>query len=272
MFFGKQINKSLVLSLFFIGSILLLSNREGRDEGNSNAPGETGTTCVNCHIRGPYTPVFDLFLSDAAGNRVTYYLPGQQYNFEVRVADISAKAKTFGFQTVPLDGEDNFVGTWGQLGSRVRKIKDLGREYLTHSSPSTTGIFKAVWTAPATDLGNITFYLAGVTADGEGASIGDNSDTTKFVVPSLTSSSTNIEIKSLEVFPTLTTDRITTLVADDLSFLRIFDTNGKMVLQKKDPLPGDFNIDVSDYGFGYYFIFGINKEGNLISKGCFLKF
>ena len=148
--------------MFFVGSIMLISNREGRDVGSSNAPGESGTTCLNCHIRGPYTPVFDLFLSDADGNRVTYYLPGQKYNFEARVADVSAKAKTFGFQTVPLDGNNNFVGSWSQLGSRVRKTTDLGRDYLTHSSPSTTGIFKAVWTAPPTDIGKITFYLANV--------------------------------------------------------------------------------------------------------------
>ncbi|HOY11508.1 MAG TPA: hypothetical protein PLY70_00145 [Saprospiraceae bacterium] len=272
MALNYKISRHFIVVFIALGSLLLLSNREGRDVGNANAPGETGTTCLNCHIRGPYTPVFDLLIRDGAGNRVSYYLPGQQYSFEVRVADVSAKAKTFGFQVVPLDEDDNFVGTWSQLGSRVRKIKDLGREYLTHSAPSSTGIFKAVWTAPEKDLGNITFYLAGVTADGEGASIGDNSDTTKFIIPSLTSDLSNIKFIPLEVFPSITSDRINVLLDSDLESLLVFDIHGKLVKQFHDLPLGNFPIDVIDFGAGSYFIQGFGKDGIKTGTARFLKF
>lgn len=264
--------RPFIVVFIALGSLLLLSNREGRDVGNANAPGETGTTCLNCHIRGPYTPIFDLLISDGAGNRVNHYLPGQQYSFEVRVADISGKAKTFGFQVVPLDEEDNFVGTWSQLGSRVRKIKDLGREYLTHSAPSSTGIFKAVWTAPEKDLGNITFYLAGVTADGEGASIGDNADTTKFIIPSLTSDIKNMNFSPLEVFPSITSDRINVQIDSDLESLLVFDIHGKLVKKLHDLPIGNYPIEVVDFGAGSYFIQGIGKDGIKTATARFLKF
>jgi hypothetical protein len=93
-------------------------------------------------------------------NVVTNYTPGTTYNIAVSMNSSSVKN---GFQIVALTSANAQAGTITLIPSTGTQIKNgaSGKKYVTHTSAGTAQTAWAFqWTAPASDVGNITFYLA----------------------------------------------------------------------------------------------------------------
>lgn len=153
-------------------------NDNGR-AGRTGSPGET--TCVSCH---------DNYALNSGGGAITLgstnmnaweYVPGTNYHMVCTVARTGNSL--FGLGLEALTSTNNNAGNLVITNSASTQIKTatvggVSRRNVVHTLNGGVGTgskaFAFDWTAPATDIGNVTFYYAGVAANGDGdEAVGD---------------------------------------------------------------------------------------------------
>lgn len=141
----------------------------GPPTGRTGAPGES--TCTTCHFDNPGNGHLTI---TAPAN----YVPGQTYQIQVVHTATDTTRKAWGFELTSLAGNVS-AGTLVVTSSTTRLRTGSGRNYLEHGSTGTfanqTGgaSWSMNWTAPATDVGPVTFYAAGIQGDNDGSEDGD---------------------------------------------------------------------------------------------------
>lgn len=148
----------------------LHKNANGSPVGQTGAPGETN--CTSCHAGSVQAGATENSLIVAQGiTPVSAYVPGATYNVALQMTSSPAKK---GFQATALTAASDMAGTFG-AGSNTA-ISGTTRKYANHKSTSNTSATVAwlwTWTAPATDVGPITFYVATNKANGNSTNSGD---------------------------------------------------------------------------------------------------
>ena len=150
-------------------------NSSGSVAGRTGAPGES-QTCASCHggnLRSGMTE--NSLLLQENGVSVQTYTPGTTYDVVVSTATPASRK---GFQTTVLNGSNGFTGTLNAVPSNgVTQVNGMGRTYVNQtSSGAVTSNFpewRFEWTAPSTDQGPVTFYLATNVSNNNGTSNGD---------------------------------------------------------------------------------------------------
>lgn len=165
-----------IISLFIIMVLQSASQGVGNRFNQDRTGGPVASsTCSACHSGGNFNAMLSAVVTDAGGNVVTTYIPGQAYTVTFTVSSNSTTASK-AFQGVALNSTNGSTGTWSNPQTGVRLSSVSGRQYVEHSSPKTGGAnvtFVATWTAPASGTGNVTFYAAGVVANRNGSTSGD---------------------------------------------------------------------------------------------------
>lgn len=260
--------RNTTLSVFSILILwLLMSNASGVPQAVTKAPGEANhNSCASCHTpAGNYNTSISLDVLDADSALVTQYQPGQTYTVKIKVTATN-NPKAFGFQMACLDSLTNTdMGVWSALGDKVKQqtlnVGGKPRKYLVQSSPKTTGIFTASWKAPATDVGKIKFYYAGLAINQNGNTNGDNHQVGQSTLRSPASSSSSDQLATSSIlFPNPVNNwcRVSNVQTHRLIFT---DMSGKQysfscedgLCQNLDPLPT-----------GTYIADGRNAYGNLL--------
>ena len=152
------------------------ANSFGPPAGFTHAPGELD--CSDCHTTPAQSSgTLTLGVPDR-------YTPGQTYDITVTHSTADATRVRWGFQLTALSSADEKAGAFAPADELTRVVNGEGpfpaREYIEHTTAGTfpgqlsgaSWSFK--WTAPAEDVGPVTFYLAGNQANGDGNSSGDN--------------------------------------------------------------------------------------------------
>lgn len=269
--------KKLPVVLFLLAALFALSFlTEGPCDspvvgGHTGAPGETG--CDGCHGGTPNTGPGTLTLdwSDTSGQ----YVPGQVYDAVVTLEQ--ADRDKFGFVGLALKDSGNT--TTGQFSiddvDRTRTFNDGPRKYVSHTpcgadaAPSGSLSWTFHWQAPATDVGNITIYLAGLAADHNHNTSGDDAyELALHLTPADTVASASGERLdemqfSLHPNPVAASEqlnvRLTLPQAGKLQF-RLLDVAGRTVrnfdLGEKAAGKQGFSLDLADFGKGVYFLEG----------------
>src|SRR5437763_1787632 len=179
--------KLLVVLLFAVGvaAVLLTDNAAnprarafsaGPPAGYTHAPGEVD--CSDCHT----TP------AQSAGtislNAPQRYTPGETYDIIVTHDTQDPTRVRWGFELTALDSSDQKAGALAPSDDLTQVVNHQGPcptgQYIEHTSKGTFAgqqnganwTFK--WTAPDSDVGPVTFYVAGNQANGDGNSSGDN--------------------------------------------------------------------------------------------------
>ena len=260
--------KVAIFALLVLG---LLSNRSGRNEGTTGAPNETdNVVCSNCHIRGPFKPGIQIELLEN-NSKVQFIKPNTTYTVNIQLTDSTSRATVYGFQMVPLNSRTLMAGSFPTIGTRVKRVNDLGRTYLSHSARATNSLFTATWTSPAAlaTTDSIKFYFAGVTGNDDNGSIGDNGITgtrTYYYLGSLTN---NEDFEQL--MPALTKNMVESYLEfshpDVVKSIKIYDQHGKLVIQPKVSENG--TAEVSGLSFGYYYVQFTSDKHSITRK--FLK-
>jgi|TARA_R110000737_G_scaffold124916_1_gene157351 hypothetical protein len=144
----------------------------GAPNGKTGAPGESN--CTDCHtgsvMAGSSENIFTVAGSTGA---ITTYVPGQTYQIELAMASNPAKK---GMQVTVLDANNSFAGSFTPAAGGVNFTMGGGKTYANHSAASTTTSFPFwnwQWTAPATNVGPVTFYVATNVANNNGQNTGD---------------------------------------------------------------------------------------------------
>jgi len=243
--------------IFVVISLTFLSDRRGRPIGNAGAPGEVdNVTCLNCHIRGNFKPEIQIDLVDKANKKVQKILPNTDYTVNIQLIDSKIKASVYGFQLVPLTSKELMAGSFPTIGSRVKRVVDLNRTYISHNNRSTSATFTATWKSPnqLSDKDSIKFYYAGVVGNDDDNSIGDNA-----IVKSKTflyESTTSNEAIEIEAKPILLTN-ITSTYLDfkydkTISAVKVFNHLGYLIMEVEDT---DLKrIDISSLSANTYFV------------------
>jgi hypothetical protein len=151
----------------------------GPPAARTGAPGEL--TCTDCHTQA--AGVGQLQIVAPAS-----YTPGATYQIQVKHVTTDTTRKRWGFEMTALANNVN-AGTFGNVNATTKIITGSGRNYIEHTSTGTFqnqtlgATWTVNWTAPATNVGNVTFYAAGIQANNNGTESGDQTYSKSVVVP-----------------------------------------------------------------------------------------
>lgn len=136
----------------------------------------SSSTCSACHSGGSFNVSVSIDVFDPAlGASVTSYVPGTAYEITYTV---TGNASAYGFQSGALTNSNGAGGAFSQSSANSQVVDISGRPYLEHDNgPSATGIFQALWTAPAANSGDVTFYTIALGVNQNGGTSGDNIST-----------------------------------------------------------------------------------------------
>jgi hypothetical protein len=173
---------SAVALFFLAGSARLNTVRgyaTGPPGGVTGAPGELN--CTLCHSGNPGLGEFRIVAPAS-------YVPGQTYDITVQHTTTDTTRRRWGFELTVLSPENARAGTLATSNSLTQVLNndgpDASRQYIEHSESGTFAgqrngaSWTFGWTAPATDVGTVTFYAAGNQANNNGLSDGDQIYTT----------------------------------------------------------------------------------------------
>ncbi len=149
----------------------------GPPAGYTGAPGEEPEACAECHVP-----------ADAGTGHISIsapqtYVPGQTYPITVTHTNPDPSRIRWGFELTVLDTSDETAGNLQTLNGLTQVLNNAGpggtRQYIEHTAAGTfigqqnTASWTFNWTAPATDIGIVTFYVAGNQANNDGNTSGD---------------------------------------------------------------------------------------------------
>ena len=170
-----------VITMVAIMAMTPEKSSSGAPAGHTGAPGETTCATSSCHDdnamnSGPAILSVDL-------GSATKYVPGRTYPIKIRITEPSVER--FGFQLVALVNSDSANAGNFLLSDviRTQTVKSLyqylDREYVTYTYDGTDAVSTGVgewtlnWKAPASDVGNITFFASAVSANDDETDKGD---------------------------------------------------------------------------------------------------
>lgn len=148
-------------------------NAAGNIAGRTGAPGET--SCTQCHAGTAQDGATENQVSFLDGTTpVTSYVPGNTYVVSLQMASNPAKK---GFSAVALDLTEANAGSFTGNGLGGTQDYTSGtRHYVSHTSTSNTDavtLWAWQWTAPATNVGDVVFYVASNAANNDSGPGGD---------------------------------------------------------------------------------------------------
>ncbi len=177
------------------------SSSDGPPPGMTGAPNEGN--CTYCHDKNAGPGVFTV-------NAPANYAPGQTYQIQVQHATTDMTRLRWGFEIIALNGANAAAGTFTDTSSFTQIITDGLLYWHGHTQTGTfagtTGgaAWSFNWTAPATDVGPVTFYAAGNQANNNSSTSGDQVylTTTVSLGPTPTYTPTNTPTNTPTASPT----------------------------------------------------------------------
>jgi uncharacterized protein (TIGR03437 family) len=171
---------------------LICAYSSGPDPRLTGAPGDEPTSCTFCHT--------GTALNGGGGNvqltssEGTSYTPGKGQTLTITINDSVAKA--YGFQMTARTDSSPVFGQAGDFTAGTQQIvicddatlkspkgcpANQAVQFIEHNSPFTTNTIIVTWTAPSTNVGTVTIYVAANAANGNPATqpLGDHIYTTK---------------------------------------------------------------------------------------------
>lgn len=260
-------NYNLLLILLTPAIFLLFTSgvlfHNGSPGGKTGSPGD-GSDCTSCHAGTAMNQEFWILSTDLL---LSGYVPGQTY--DVFVSGFDENAEKFGFEATAEDNAGNKVGafTAGMLGF-TQTVNN--NEAITHTALGTTPLADTgtvwffQWTAPATNVGDITMYTAVNAADGMGGNSGDQIHLSQFPFSySTVGISENSNSASFNVFPVPSTGLINiNMLSEDLeNKIDILNLTGQVVFQSETSSIKT-RLDLSSLDKGIYFV----RIGNITER------
>ena len=272
-----MIKKILLLSSVVLLCAAMHVNSNSAPASTTGAPGEVDCTTSGCHESYKVNSGSGK-ISARIENGLNSYIPGKTYSVTVEVEQ--ASLLRFGFQMVALKDKDNSnVGVFTPTdGSRNQVTPGYGnfsdRKYITYTFKSTSALLVGKstwtfnWTAPETDEGPITFYVAGIAANNDGNDLGDYGYTSLLKLNPSTQQIKGNDFR-IDVFPNPTKDMATiNYSVNEISKVKIdlVDLQGRVVEKMFDAIQNEgyykFSLPFFDlHKGGTYFIrFSLNDK------------
>ena len=234
-----------------IFAITLLSWSSGYNAVSiTGSPGDSGSTCTQCHGGGSY----------ATTGTITTNIPVSGYalntNYTVTVSFTGGSGSKRGFQLTAEKLGGTKVGNF--TAGSGSQVFNSGKT-VAHTSNNVSS-WTFTWTSPSTNQGAVTFYAALNATNGNGGSSGDKVITTTTSVNVL--GTENFFAQKFNVYPNPSTSETTIEMPQDIekAEVSIFDLVGKQVL-KTNITAMDNSINVSNLQSGNYLISIATAQG-----------
>ncbi|HAP01037.1 MAG TPA: hypothetical protein DCQ93_03835 [Bacteroidetes bacterium] len=204
------------------------------DWGYTGAPLNSSfeNTCGKSTCHNYSTANFTGTLSVSADSQ--YYNPGNTYTITVSIDETGINK--FGFEICCLDASNVKAGTASLINTAITSNNTTvnNRWYVGHHSANSTKVWQFNWTAPSTNVGDVTFYATGVCANGDGHDTGDHVGKTTFVFsPNPFNGVADVEANgSSLLIQNPVSDKILVSFKNAVagkSTVQLFDSNGKLV-------------------------------------------
>lgn len=247
----------------------------GAPIGSTGAPNERTCGQVGCHTGDNGADNINTgkgILTLKSKQDLKNIIPGEIYDLTITLTE--DEIDRFGFSLTVLDESEKSVGQLIVTETQRTQILEgiemfTNREYITYRNLGTyaeemgKGEWSFQWKAPETIQGEVTFYLAGVSADGDGTDQGDlvytlskkNSDESLLSARSLSS-----EKISIVISPNPANEYINIKFEHQNSgpwSIVLFDIQGKKVLEHQ-------NSDLLSQGNTYYIPIHELESGNYL--------
>ncbi len=185
---------TFVLSTFFLTalSILFLSAYDMNEDpdGKSGATGSPSeVTCADSDCHGTYT------LNSGPGSMEIAspdlinwtYVPGESYLISVTVSQMNRGLFGLGFEALKSNGDNaGLLIAGSDTHIKSKSVGGYSRKSIAHDdntgASNDSHTFTFTWNAPTTDVGDITFYVAGNACNNNGNEEGDYVYSTSQVV------------------------------------------------------------------------------------------
>jgi hypothetical protein len=180
-----------VLSASFL-FLLFTSSQFSQDDpdgkaGVSGAPGENTCNDTDCHNSFALNSGAGSITISSSDLTNWVYTPGMTYSITVTVAQSNINLFGLCFEALKPNGDN--AGTLVAGNDTQIKLKTVGgfqRKSITHDNntgaTANSHSFTFNWTAPTTNMGDITFYAAGIAANGDDHESNDQVYSTSQVV------------------------------------------------------------------------------------------
>lgn len=251
------------LFLFMTSEVMYPTGSPG---GKSGSPGDNGANCTDCHAGTPSNQS-DWIISPML--QIMGYSPGQSY--PLILTGYGQNAQIYGFEMTAEDANGNKVGTFlpDLLGyTQIINNSSAATHTLLGTTPISDSAFWLInWTAPATSVGNITFYAAVNAANGNGSTSGDQIFLTNLTVSPSTGIADRNGKNALGIFPNPSEGQINFTNEDATrgQKLEVMNLNGQVVFTA-GVSRGDNRLDLGHLDEGIYLVRLGNKSQRLILR------
>lgn len=146
----------------------------GPQDGRSGAPGEG--LCTDCHSGTANSGSGSVSITGVPAG----YSLNTTYSLTVTLSDPTQQR--WGFELTAIDAAGDGAGAFTVTDAVNTQLSDNAapaRDYMKQTSTGTyagtggSASWQFDWTAPATDVGTVTFYVAGNAANNNGSTSGD---------------------------------------------------------------------------------------------------
>ncbi len=246
-----------ILFVIPFSAFVLMSNANGKvNETVSGSPGDGNQTCSKCHSGGNF----------GASVGITTNIPGSGYEantaYNITVTTTSSASK-HGFQLTAekINGATK-IGTF-TAGSNSKTISGSNQS-ITHNSPNDNS-WAFVWNSPASNLGEIKFYVSAIAANGNIGTTGDQV---------VTNSTGNFNVLGLKkeqqldfaMYPNPSSDNLNIQLPSGVlkANVALFDLSGRLLLSSNVTAQNK-RVNVADISTGVYLV-KIQSEGKTGTK------
>jgi len=236
-------------------STVLLSNSNGPGGNRTGAPGAQGD-CTGCHYAGkdPNGSIAVKVLDN--GTAISSYESGKTYDLELTLNGTSSK---MGFQFTAIDANNNKAGNLSGQSSGTTVYSAGKQQIWGHSTPGTstnTNTWKAKWEAPSSGTGDVSIYMVGILANGNGTNSGDYIEKSSISLrEATTSNNSEIQKSAIKLLKNPTSETIT--LSKKCQSLALWNAKGQLVQSAR----GVSKLDVSHLKSGLYHLNAVDKNG-----------
>ena len=247
-------------------------------------PSNANCTAASCHDDGtPNTGTASVSLDLGAANN--WYVSGQTYTISISITKSGMMSS--GFQIIALTDNDTKLspGTIALLDAARTQLIDIDnphpgpcgdqstKVWVEHTSTGISSVspgtnrWSYLWTAPSSNVGSITFYLATLESNNSLDEMGDKVYTKTKTISDVTGiyDTTNPD-NAIKIYPNPSQGEFLVITAGSLSKeFSVYDIHGRM-FEKFTASAEKIKLDLRQHPKGVYFLKSSSEKISSVSK------